>query len=151
MDFTSSRRTRAATISIVLNHAREYESKGQTHDAWLYYLEARSLVSPLPFMSTAVTDKLYDESQKALPSDFPADGKTVDLAAGTGTYKLTELFPDIVGNDLDLVVKYKVEYRRYESDLLKQHCRNESIGGEVSGTARCLCRDCGASGRSRRA
>lgn len=91
-----------------LNHAREYESKGQSHIAWLYYLEARSLVSPLPFMSTAVTDKLYDESQKALPPDFPADGKTVDLAAGTGTYKLTELFPDIVGNDLDLVVKYKV-------------------------------------------
>lgn len=91
-----------------LNHAREYESKGQTHNAWLYYLEVRSLVSPLPFMSTAVTDKLYDESQKALPADFPADGKTVSLAAGTATYKLTEVFPDIVGNDLDLVVKYQV-------------------------------------------
>jgi hypothetical protein len=91
-----------------VDHAREYESKGQTHNAWLYYLEARSLVSPLPFMSTAITDKLYDESQKALPPDFPADGKTVDLSAGTATYKLTDLFPDIVGNDLDLVVKYRV-------------------------------------------
>ncbi len=91
-----------------VDHAREYESKGQRHDAWLYYTEARSLVSPLPFMSTAVTDKLYDESQKALPADVPADGKTVELAAGTGTYKLTDLFPDIVGNDLDLVVKYQV-------------------------------------------
>jgi hypothetical protein len=91
-----------------LNHAREYESKGQTHNAWLYYLEARSLVSPLPFMSTAVTDKLYDESQKALPADFPADGKTASLTAGSATYKLTEIFPDIVGDDLDLVVKYQV-------------------------------------------
>jgi hypothetical protein len=87
--------------------ARDYQSKGQAHDAWLYYLEARSLVSPLPFMSTAVTDKLYDESQKTQPADFPSDGKTVDLAAGTATYKLTELFPEVVGDDLDLIVKYQ--------------------------------------------
>ena len=34
----------------------------------------------LPFMSTAATDKLYDESQKLQPADFPADGKTIDLS-----------------------------------------------------------------------
>ena len=60
-----------------LTHAREFKTKGQAHNAWLYYLEARSLISPLPFMSTAATDKLYDESQKAQPADLPADGKTV--------------------------------------------------------------------------
>jgi hypothetical protein len=91
-----------------LTHAHEFKAKGQVHNAWLYYLEARSLISPLPFMSTAATDKLYDESQKAQPSDLPADGKTVDLSAGTSTYKLVELFPEIVGNDLDLIVKYQV-------------------------------------------
>ena len=52
-------------------HAREFKAKGQTHNAWLYYVEARSLISPLPFMSTLVTDKLYDESQKAQPADLP--------------------------------------------------------------------------------
>jgi len=57
-------------------------TKGQAHNAWFYYLEARSLISPLPFMSTAITDKLYDESQKAQPTDLPADGENVDLAAG---------------------------------------------------------------------
>jgi hypothetical protein len=67
---------------------------------------ARSLVSPLPFMSTAVTDKLYDDSQKLQPADFPADGKTADLAAGTTTYKLTGLYPQVVGSDLDLTVTY---------------------------------------------
>ena len=91
--------------------ARDFQAKGQTHNAWLYYLEARSLASPLPFMSTAATDKLYDESQKVQPADFPADGKTVDLStattAGTPTYKLTALFPEVVGNDLDLIVKYQ--------------------------------------------
>jgi hypothetical protein len=91
-----------------LNQARESKSKGQTYVAWLYYLEARSLASPLPFMSTAATDKLYDESQKAQPADFPGDGKTADLSAGTTTYKLTTLFPEVVGNDLDLIVKYQV-------------------------------------------
>lgn len=88
--------------------AREFKSKGQVHNAWLYYLDARSLISPLPFMSTAATDQLYDESQKAQPADTPAEGKTTDLAAGAATYKITALFPDAVGSDLDLVVKYQV-------------------------------------------
>jgi hypothetical protein len=95
--------------------ARDFQTKGQLHNAWLYYVVARSLVSPLPFMSTAVTDKLYDESQKLQPPDFPAEGKTADLStrttagttAGTATYKLTAIFPEVVGNDLDLIVRYQ--------------------------------------------
>jgi hypothetical protein len=87
--------------------AHDFQSKGQMHNAWFYYLEARALISPLSFMSTAATDKLYDESQKLQPSDLPADGKTTDLAAAAVTYKLTDLFPEVVGGDLDLVVKYQ--------------------------------------------
>jgi hypothetical protein len=90
-----------------LTRARDCRSKGQLRNAWLYYLEARSLVSPLPFMSTAATDKLYDESQKAQLSDWPSDGKTADLAAGTATYKLLDVFPEVVADDLDLIVKYQ--------------------------------------------
>jgi hypothetical protein len=88
--------------------AREFKAKGQIHNAWLYYVEARSLISPLPFMSTLVTDKLYDESQKAQPADQPGDGKTVDLASGTTNYKLIDLFPQVVNNELDLIVRYQV-------------------------------------------
>jgi hypothetical protein len=90
--------------------ARTFQSKGQMHNAWLYYLEARSLASPLPLMSTAATDKLYDEAQKVLPADLPAGGKTADLStvATAATYKLTALFPEAVGDDLDLIVKYQV-------------------------------------------
>jgi hypothetical protein len=91
-----------------LARAREYKSKGQMHNAWFYYLEARDLASPLNFMSTAITDKLYDEGKAAQPSDIPASGKTDDLAAAGSTYKLTSLFPQVVGNDLDLVVRYQV-------------------------------------------
>lgn len=90
-----------------VSRGREYKTKGQLHNAWLYYLEASSLASPLPFMSTAATDKLYDESQGVRPADVPADGKTADLPAGNTVYKLTALFPEAVGNDLDLIVKYQ--------------------------------------------
>jgi hypothetical protein len=91
-----------------ITRAHEYQSKGQAHNAWLYCLVARLLISPLQFMSTAATDRLYDESKKLQPADFPADGKTSDLSAGTATYKLTDLVPRIVGNDLDLMVTYQV-------------------------------------------
>jgi hypothetical protein len=90
-----------------ITRAREYKTKSQLHNAWLYYIEARYLASPLEFMSTAVTDKLYDEAQGAKPTDLPENAKPVDLVAGTVTYKLTALFPQVVGDDLDLVVKYQ--------------------------------------------
>jgi hypothetical protein len=88
--------------------ARDFKAKGQLHNAWLYYLQARSLISPLPFMDTLQLDKLYNEFQSNKPADFPADGKTVDLNAGTATYKLTALYPQAVGNDLDVIVRYQV-------------------------------------------
>lgn len=90
-----------------LARAREYKAKGQLHNAYFFYAQARSLISPLPFMSTLATDKLYDESQSAQPADVPSNGKPVDLTAGTATYKLTAIFPEVVGTDLDLIVKYQ--------------------------------------------
>jgi hypothetical protein len=106
--YIKSAQTAGHDLDWFLDRARDYKAKGQAHNAWLYYLQARSLVSPLPFMSTAITDKLYDESQKAQPADLPADGKPIDLVAGTTTYKLTDLFPEVVGDDLDLIAKYQV-------------------------------------------
>ena len=81
--------------------------KVQLHNAWFYYLEARSLISPLPFMSTLATDKLYDESQK------PAAGGLSRGEAKRRTFRPERLltsfsvFPEAVGNDLDLIVRYQ--------------------------------------------
>jgi hypothetical protein len=83
--------------------ARAYKSKGQTHNAWFYYLEARELLVPVSFMYTQLTDKLYDEMQTVKPTDLPP----ADLAGAGKTHKLIDLFPVVVGNDLDLVVKYQ--------------------------------------------
>jgi hypothetical protein len=83
--------------------ARSFKSKGKQHDAWFYYLEARDLLAPVPFMSTLTTDKLYDEMQNVKPPDLPP----ADLSAGSKTFKVTELFPTAMGKELDLVVKYQ--------------------------------------------
>jgi hypothetical protein len=83
--------------------ARNFKAKGQTHNAWFYYLEARELLAPVPFMYTQATDKLYDEMQTVKPSDLPP----ADLLAGGKTRKLTDLFPVVVGSDLYVVVKYQ--------------------------------------------
>jgi hypothetical protein len=90
-----------------LTRAREYKTKGQTHNAWFYYEEARSLISPLPFMSTLATDNLFDESQNLRPTDIPTGGKTTDLPAGATVYKITAIFPQTVDKDLDLIVRYQ--------------------------------------------
>lgn len=89
------------------DHARAFKTKNQNHNAWLYYLEARDLLVPVSFMYTQVTDKLGDEAEAVKPADLPGSGKTIDLAAGGKTYHLTAMFPVVVGQDLDLVVKYQ--------------------------------------------
>lgn len=90
------------------DRAREFKTKGHNRNAWLYFMQARELLSPLPFMSNAITDKLYDEMHAVQPTDLPVSGAPpVDFAAGGKTYKLTSSFPLAFGNDLDLVVKYQ--------------------------------------------
>jgi hypothetical protein len=83
--------------------ARAFKAKGQNLSAWFYYTEARELLVPVPFMSTMVTDKLYDEAQTVKPADLPPS----DLVANGKTYQLTALFPLPVANDFDVVVKYR--------------------------------------------
>jgi hypothetical protein len=87
--------------------ARDFKAKSENHNAWLYYREAIFLAAPVDVMSTLATDKLYDETQATQPSDVPANGNTVDISAGGKVYRLTEISPLAVANDLDLVVKYE--------------------------------------------
>ena len=87
--------------------AREFKSKGQAVNAWFYYVEARELLVPVPFMYTQTTDKLYDEMQSIKPTDLPVSGNAVNLAGAGKSYTLTNIFPLPVGDDLDLVVKYR--------------------------------------------
>lgn len=87
--------------------AREFKTKGQNRNAWLYFREAIMLTTPADIMSTQATDKLYDEAQAVQPTDLPIDGNVVDLAAGGVTYQLTAIFALGTGGELDLVVRYR--------------------------------------------
>lgn len=86
--------------------AREFKTKSQNHNAWLYYREAMWLTAPVDFMNTLATDKLYDETQAVQPADMPVNGNALDLSVGGKTYRWTDVFPLGVEHDLDLVVKY---------------------------------------------
>jgi len=91
-----------------LDRARAFKTKGQTHNAWLYFVEGRDLSMPVPFMYTQATDKLYDEAQSVKPADFPLNGGTADLTSPSGkTYKLIALFPTTVSQELHLIVRFQ--------------------------------------------
>jgi hypothetical protein len=90
-----------------IQHARDFKAKAQNHNAWLYYREAIALSSPVDFMNTLSTDKLYDEVQALQSADVPANGNTADISAGSKIYHLTDIFPMASGSDLDVGVKYK--------------------------------------------
>jgi hypothetical protein len=105
--FATSTQAAGHNATWFIERARDFKAKSQNHNAWLYYRQAIPLSTPVDFMSTLATDKLYDESQSVQPSDMPTSGNTVDLTAGGKTYHLTDVFPLAVGSDLDVVVKYQ--------------------------------------------
>ena len=88
-----------------LEQARQLKTSGQLHNAWFYYLIARDLLAPVPFMSTRALDNLYDESQGAKPSDMPP-ASPLSVTANGKTYNVTQIFAVAVGEGLDLVAKY---------------------------------------------
>lgn len=85
-----------------LKQAQNYKSKGQNINAWFYYQQARVLMVPVDFMSTMMTDQVYQEAQSVKPSLLPPS----DLTVNGKTYKLIAMYPLPVGNDLDLIVKF---------------------------------------------
>ena len=88
--------------------ARDFESKGQQHNAWYYYLAAKEVATPLPFMSTDKIDDFYSEVQNAMPPDLPEQKPLTVQGANGKAYQVTNLFviPDDKGQGLDLVIKY---------------------------------------------
>jgi hypothetical protein len=105
--FVKETQTNGHDGSWFATQARAFKAKGQSHNAWLYFVQARELISPVPFMYTLRTDKLYEEAQTVKPADLPAGGNSVSLDAGGKSYKLITVFPLLVAKDLDLVVKYE--------------------------------------------
>jgi hypothetical protein len=89
-----------------LAKAREYKAKGQAHNAWFYYLTAWDLLAPVNFMSTPQLDKAADEMQAARPADLPANGTTMSLTANGQVFKVTEVTPVPIDNNLYVRIVY---------------------------------------------
>lgn len=100
--------------------ARQYKSQGQLLNAYYYYIEARQLLSPVDFMGTPQLDKIYDETQQTVPKDLPVNGP-VDNVIGGQTYKLSQVFPVPVGQELDLVIKYDVPDISNSTQIFQQN------------------------------
>jgi hypothetical protein len=90
-----------------LTRAREYKAKGQSRNAWFYYLTAWDLTAPVNFMSTPQLDKMAQEMQSARPNDLPSDNAPLSLMANGKTFKVTELAAVPVDNNLDLRIRYE--------------------------------------------
>jgi hypothetical protein len=105
--YAKSSQTAGHDAAWFVQRARDFKAKSQLHNASLYYLQAIALSTPVDFMSTLSTDKLYDEAKSVQTPDLPASGNVVDLSAGGKSYHMTEVFPLAVGKDLDVVVKYQ--------------------------------------------
>ena len=89
-----------------LTQARDFKAKGETHNAWFYYQEARTLADPVAFMNTMPVVKLTREMQESTPSDLPVKGPAPLAAQNGKTYSLTQVFPVVTEKGMDLVVKY---------------------------------------------
>jgi len=90
-----------------LGKAREYKAKGANHNAWFYYLTAWDLMAPVDFISTPRLDKVSDEMQSVRPPDLPTGDHPLPLIAGGRTYQVIYMSTLPVGNDLNLLVKYR--------------------------------------------
>lgn len=89
-----------------LERAREYKAKSQNHNAWFYYLTSWDLLAPVTFMDTALLSKISQESNSALPKDFPVGGKTVSYPANGKTYNIIDMSVYRTDNSFDLSIRY---------------------------------------------
>jgi hypothetical protein len=90
-----------------LAKAREYKSKEQSYNAWLYYQTAWELMAPVDFMSTPQLDKLAEELQAARLNDLPGNNSPLSLTANGKTFRVIEIKAVPVDNDLDLLVRHQ--------------------------------------------
>ncbi len=90
------------------DQAKQFAAKGQKHNAWLYFLEARELMAPLPFMTSGALDKLYDDTQAANPGDLPGQAAVNITGADGKTYRMTAFFPIGEKDRFLLIVRHEV-------------------------------------------
>jgi hypothetical protein len=90
-----------------LSKAREYKGKGQSLDAWLYYLTAWDLMAPVDFMSTPPLDKVADEMQTVRPAEVTSPSTPLTLISGGKNFKVTDIVVVAVSSELYVRLQYE--------------------------------------------
>ncbi len=90
-----------------LTQARDYRAKGQMHNAYFYYVEARNLALPVSFMMTRPIEKLDSEAQPIVPKDIPGDSPLAFTSNAGKSYSITEITPIAATDGVHLILKYK--------------------------------------------
>ncbi len=106
-----------------IEQARAFRAKGQNRNAWFYYLVARDLLAPLPFMGTPALDQLFDEQQQVQPAELPV-AKPLALPAAGRTFKIQQVFAVPAEQGLLLVLKYEAENI---ADAAKADAANQAL------------------------
>ena len=91
-----------------LKQARDYKSKGQSHNAWFYYITSWELLAPIPSMNTTLLGNILEESTGVQPKDVPVEGKPVTYTANGKSYNITDMSTFKSDKNFDLAVKYSV-------------------------------------------
>ena len=91
-----------------LQHAREYKTKGQVHNAWFYYITSWDLLAPVTFMDSSLLSKITQESGGVQPKDVPTGGSPVSFSANGKTYSITDMTVFRTDTTFDLSVRYSV-------------------------------------------
>lgn len=90
-----------------LTQARAYKAKGQSLDAWFYYLTAWDLTAPVNFISTPQLDQIAQEMQSSRPANLPSQSAPLSLSANGKMFRVTEMTAVPVDNNLDLRIRYE--------------------------------------------
>lgn len=90
-----------------LQHARDYKTKNQNHNAWFYYVKSWDLLAPVTFMDTRLLSKITQESGGIQPKDIPS-GSPVNYSANGKSYNITEITVYPGDKTFDLSIKYSV-------------------------------------------
>lgn len=90
-----------------LQHARDYKTKNQNHNAWFYYVKSWDLLAPVTFMDTRLLSKITQESSGIQPKDIPSSSP-VNYSANGKSYSITEITVYPGEKTFDLSIKYSV-------------------------------------------
>ena len=106
-----------------LEKARAFQLSGQPRNAWFFYLLARDLLAPVPFLGTELLDTIFDEQQQVRPAELPYD-QPLSLGVGGRNVRITHVFPVPAEQGLLLVVKYEAAD---VSDSAKANAQNLAV------------------------